>query len=64
MTTKSRPPARAFALALVLALPLLVVHAQPASPFRIGFLCANEASKVDDALRKLVYDEGRTAVIA
>ena len=31
MTTKSRPLARAFALALVLALPLLVVHAQPAS---------------------------------
>ena len=62
MTTKSRPLARAFALALVLALPLLVVHAQPASPFRIGFLCANEASPVDEALRQLGYVEGRNAV--
>ena len=62
MTTKSRPLARAFALALVLALPLLVVHAQPASPFRIGFLCANDASPVDEALRQLGYVEGRNAV--
>jgi hypothetical protein len=62
MTTKSRPLARAFALALVLALPLLVVHAQPARPFRIGFLCANDASPVDEALRQLGYVEGRNAV--
>lgn len=62
MTTKSRPLARAFALALVLALPLLVVHAQPASPFRIGFLFANDASPVDEALRQLGYVEGRNAV--
>jgi putative ABC transport system substrate-binding protein len=62
MTTKSRPLTRAFALALVLALPLLVVHAQPASPFRIGFLCANDASPVDEALRQLGYVEGRNAV--
>src|SRR6476659_10241016 len=51
MTTKSRPLTRAFALALVLALPLLVVHAQRASPFRIGFLCVNDAGPVDEALR-------------
>lgn len=62
MTTKSRPLARAFALALVLALPLPVVHAQPASPFRIGFLCADDASPVDEALRQLGYVEGRNAV--
>ena len=62
MTTKSRPLARAFALALVLALPQLVVHAQPGSPFRIGFLCGNDASPVDEALRQLGYVEGRNAV--
>jgi putative ABC transport system substrate-binding protein len=62
MMTKSRPLARAFALALMLALPLLVVHAQPASPFRIGFLCAYDASPVDEALRQLGYVEGRNAV--
>ena len=62
MTTKSRPLARAFALAMVLALPLLVVHAQPAKPFRIGFLAFNDASPVDEALRQLGYVEGRNAV--
>jgi putative ABC transport system substrate-binding protein len=62
MTKKSRSLARAFALALVLALPMLVVHAQPGSPLRIGFLCANDASPVDEALRQLGYVEGRNAV--
>jgi len=62
MTTKSRPLTRASALALVLALPLLVVHAQPANLVRIGFLCADDASPVDEALRQLGYVEGRNAV--